>query len=118
MSLLLDGGTELVELFAEVATTDDDGNPVKRPATSPTERLMTRLHPLSSQESSDRGIVATAYTFTTRDFPAGAWAAVRARGVLWDIVGEPQRSAGSALTRHTRVTIAARRSETSTKVGA
>lgn len=111
MSRLLDGGTEMVELYAEVDATDDDGNPVKRPATEPTGRLMTRLHPLSSSEASERGIVTTAYAFTTRDFPAGSWAEVGARGRRWDIYGEPGRSYGSDLTRNVRVIITARAPE-------
>lgn len=111
MSLLLDSGTELVELFAEVETTDDDGNPVRRPATAPTGAVLTRLHPLSASETADRGILATSYTFTTRAFPAGSWALVRARGRMWDIVGEPARSAGSARTANVRVVIAARTPE-------
>lgn len=111
VSRLLDGGTEVVELYAEIATTDDDGNPVRRPASAPTASLVTRLHPLTAAETADRGIVATSYTFTTRAFPAGAWALVRARGRMWDIVGEPERSAGSPMTANVRVVLAARSSE-------
>lgn len=108
MSLLLDGGPERVDLYPEVDATDDDGNPVKRAAESPSVTLYTRLHRLSSSEAADRQIVPTAYYFVHRDFPAGAWSQVGARGRRWDIFGEPGRSLSSPMTRHARVIITAR----------
>lgn len=108
MSRLLDGGTEQVDLYPEVDGIDDDGNPVRVPAATPSKSIYTRLHPLSSSEAADRSITTTAYTFSTRNFPAGAWAKVVARGRDWDVVGEPGRPAGSTRTAHARVIIVAR----------
>lgn len=111
MSRLLDGGPDRVDLYPEVESTDDDGNPVRIPAGTPSQSIYTRLHPLSSQEAADRAVTVTAYWFSTRDFPAGAWARVVARGRDWDVLGEPGRPAGSTRTSHSRVIIVARSPE-------
>lgn len=112
VSRLLDGGPERVDLYPEVDGTDDDDNPVRLPAQTPSTSIYTRLHPLSSTEAADRSITTTAYVFSTRDFPAGAWAKVVARGREWDVLGEPGRPASSERTKHARVIIVARGPET------
>ncbi len=109
VSRLLDTGTELVQVFADVAGQDSDGNPVQTPAAAPTWGAWVRLHPLSATEAAELGYtVGTTYWFRTRDFPAGAFAKVRARGRDWDVVGEPERAYGSDQTAHVKVTIKAR----------
>lgn len=105
---LLTRGREKVEIYPEVESVDERGEPIKIPSPTPVE-LRCIVHPITSNtalaQSRDR--VAN-YRIVVRDAPFGKWARLVWRGRDWDIVGEPLYSNASRATRHVSVIIRAR----------
>lgn len=100
---LLDVGPDVVTVYAEVESTDDYGNRILGPAENGVE-VRGRWQPSSSDESADLGQQTfTAYRFLCRTFPAGPYGRVVFDGSDWDVVGDPKRHRGSALTSHVTV---------------
>lgn len=105
---LLDRGPDVVQVWPEVAGTDDDGNPVRVPAATPVTLHML-VQPVSAEESAALGQgVTTIYRAIGRTFPGGAFARVAWDGRDWDVLGEPKRYNASPRTRHVAVLLMAR----------
>jgi hypothetical protein len=108
---LLDG-PDVLTLYPEVRATDGDGNPVRRPDLAHPVTVTGRMQPAGSgEDATDGQAVTTAYRFTCRAFPAGAWARAEWGGRRWDVDGEPVRRAGSPRTAHVTVALSARAPE-------
>lgn len=100
---LLDLGPDVVTVYAETEITDDYGNRVLVPSDSGVD-VRGRCQPSTAEESAVLGQqTSTTYRFLCRDFPAGPYARVVFDGSDWDVVGEPKKHRGSALTRHSTV---------------
>lgn len=104
---LLDGGNETVTVFPEVQDVDSEGNPYTRPSTTGTT-VLARVQPIGSGVRSAEDLTL-GYDALTRyrlridrreTVPLGPWAAVEWRGVLYDVLGEPELHTGSARTFH------------------
>lgn len=102
---LLDNGPDVVTVYPATVTTTDPryGNKITGP--SPTGvTVRGRWQPSTAEESAELGQqTSTVYRFLTRDFPSGPYGRVSFDGSDWDIIGEPKKHRGSALTRHTTV---------------
>lgn len=105
---LLDTGPQTADIYPEVETTDERGNPIRVPAEVPVA-VRCRIQPVSSEDVIAAGQqTTTRYRLSTRDAPLGAWALVVTQGREWDVEGEPRRYRGSAQTRHVVATLVAR----------
>lgn len=106
MARLIDGGPDVVLLYPEVLGEDDDGNPERRPSTTPI-RVECQLHRLSADESAALGqdSTSTYYFNTSKDLPLGAFAGAMVRGRKAEVIGEPTRQGRSRRTAHTRVIV-------------
>lgn len=101
-------GPDRIEIFPEVDDEDDLGNPRRVPSEIPVV-LHVALHGLAASEFNLLGTAEMSamgqqtnsmLTFITAEkVPAGAWAVIKARGRLWDVVGEPIRSPRMKITR-------------------
>lgn len=110
MSLLHDG-QDVVEVYIEETGTDGDGNPIRKPSAYAI-KVRGRAFPVVATETGFNGQeIGTTYKFVCRSFPAGAYALVTWQGRPWDVLGEPQRKAGSEGIRHVTVYLKARRPE-------
>lgn len=111
MSLLCDA-PHTVLVYVEEATTDGDGNPVKKPSQYPV-KVQGRVQPMFATEYGVVGEkVGTRYKFLGQSFPGGGYAWVEWQGRTWDVEGEPQRfTGGSSSTSHVTVILRARRPE-------
>ncbi len=97
---LLDSGNETILVYPQEQTTDDRGNVIWRPASTPV-RVRCRVQPLEAAEPTVPGqATETTYRVIARDAPLGPWARVEWAGRTWDVVGEPRRYNGSVVTRH------------------
>lgn len=107
---LIDGGPDVVLLYPEVVTQDDDGNDVRTPSATPLAPLSVQLHRMKADDAAALGQQDTElwYFNTSTDLPAGAYAKAEARGRTWDVLGAPQRQGRSARTEHTHVVLRAR----------
>lgn len=105
---LLDTGPDLVEVYPEVDSVDDYGNPIKVASPTPVP-VYGRVQPSTSTESFELGQVeAETVRFLSRTFPAGAFAKARHDGRDWDVVGSPRRHRGSPRTAHATTYLRAR----------
>lgn len=100
---LLDRGQEVLDVYPEVATTDDLGNTVVGPAPTPV-RIRAAVQPVTADELSEVGqSLLTTYRVIARSAPVGPWARVRwvsDGGTWWDVVGRPRRYSMSPRTAH------------------
>lgn len=97
---LLDTGNETITVYPQERITDDRGNVLWRPSTTPV-RVRCRVQPVTTDEPAVAGqATETTYRVIARDAPLGPWARVEWDGRTWDVVGEPQRYSGSPATRH------------------
>ena len=100
---LLDRGEQTLDVYPEVTSTDDLGNPVVGPAEEPI-RITASVQPVTSDELSAVGQdLVTTYRLIARTAPVGAWARVRwvnADGTWWDVIGRPRRYGMSRRTAH------------------
>lgn len=107
MSLL--DGPEAVVLFPEVASTDEDGNPVRVPDMAHPVTVYGSMQPTgSTPDDRDGQGVETGYRLLCRQFPGGAWALARWGGRDWDVQGEPRSRWDSSATAHATVLLTAR----------
>ncbi|MGW3569071.1 phage head completion protein [Streptomyces sp. NPDC000941] len=105
---LLDNGNETITVYPQERTTDDRGNQVWRPSTTPVW-VRCRVQPVDADEPTVAGqTTVTTYRVIARDAPLGPWARVEWDGRTWDVVGEPRRYNGSPATRHIDALIRAR----------
>lgn len=110
---LLDGGPDLIEYLPWVTTKGEYGEDVS--GFGDPIQLAVELQRLSSEETQTVRASSTAggptrvlYRFATRrTLPSDSHSQVRARGRLWEVVGEPTVQGRSERTRHTRVVIRA-----------
>ncbi|MFE3220244.1 phage head completion protein [Streptomyces antimycoticus] len=97
---LLDNGNETISVYPQERSTDDRGNQVWHPSTTPV-RVRCRVQPVDADEPAVAGQASvTTYRVIARDAPLGPWARVEWDGRTWDVVGEPRRYNGSPATRH------------------
>ena len=100
---LLDRGEETLDVYPEVTTTDDLGNVIVRPASTPT-RITASVQPVTSDELAAAGQdLVTTYRLIARTAPVGAWARIRwvnHGGTWWDVIGKPRRYGMSKRTAH------------------
>lgn len=105
---LLDNGPDIVDVYPQVASVDDQGNTIYGPSATPVT-IQARVQPVTSQEVDATGQqVRTIYRLITRSAPLGPWARVVWNEREWDIVGEPRRYNGSPATRHVDCLLRAR----------
>lgn len=110
---LLDSGPDLIEYLPWVVMKGEYGEDVG--GFGDPIQLAVELQRLSSEETQTVRATSTAggptrvlYRFATRGaLPASSGSHVRARGRLWEVVGEPTVQGRSERTRHTRVVIRA-----------
>lgn len=104
---LLTRGTEVVTVFAEVATTDADGNPVTKPgAVGVVCRAV--VQPLTSTEDSEG--TESKYRLRLVGYPdvLGAQSAVEWQGRRYAIEGDPKVYTGSPRTARVEYVMARR----------
>lgn len=97
---LLNQGTHTVTVFAEVATTDADGNTITKPGTSGVVSR-ARIQPLSSIE--DANGTTTTYSLRLvgwKGAPLGVRSAIEWNGKRYAIDGEPLVYSSSHRTAH------------------
>ena len=100
---LLDRGPDVVTVYPEIENEDEYGNELQVPGGAGIE-VHGRWQPGTAEESASLGQQTfTVYRFLCREFPAGPFARVHFDGSTWDVVGEPKRHRGSALTQHVTV---------------
>jgi len=108
---LLDRGNADILVFPEEQTTDEDGNPVLRPAT---EGVPARamIQPRTTDEHDQRGFLAEsvyrmrlARADQARLGVLGAQSQIEWNGQRWSIVGDPQFYNMSRRTAHVDYTI-------------
>lgn len=98
---LLDSGWETVYVYPQAEYTDDEGNRLYGPATSPVV-VPAHVQPVASTEDTTAGqAVETRYRVIARDAPAGPWSQIEWRGVRYEVVGEPAVWHSPAHLRHT-----------------
>jgi head-tail joining protein len=97
---LLDTGNEPILVYPQEQTTDDRGNIIWRPSSTPAQ-VRCRVQPEYTDEPAVAGqVTVTTYRIITRDAPLGPSARVEWNGRTWDVIGEPRRYNGSPATRH------------------
>jgi hypothetical protein len=109
---ILDRNPHLADVYPQVRSTDDLGNPVWVPAESPI-RIRCAIQPSTSNEVSVTGqYVVDLYRLIAREAPLGPWAAVWwvDEGSWWDVQGAPRHYRMSGRTRHVDAMIRRRRS--------
>ncbi len=103
-----DSGSEVIEVYPQVRTTDEYGNPVWRAGNPDTDIpiIVTRcrVQPVTSDADASQGLALTiVYRILCADFPGGARSLVRWRGEMFSVKETPAVHRGSSRTAHDTV---------------
>lgn len=105
---LLDDRRHTVTFYPEKLVTNSLGDERRVPDLANGQVAFGRVgSPASTEVGGTSQEVRTTRVFRCREFPAGAFAAAKWRGVMYDVQGEPLEHDGSDFTHHFTVTLIA-----------